>query len=192
MKKIASALLFFAIAMTGYTQSAKTFAPNYGNVAGIKESDLKADLFILARHPTLKKESIIAVLNSDMIGRNHTDSAALMGLAVPHRYSAELVRMAMDANREGPRFKLDTLWDKKEHPEGWYFRSDHLPYARAGIPSLFYTALLHPDYHTPIDEADRIDLKKLAKMTMWMYRTWWKAANSLSRPKADPDFRLER
>lgn len=122
-------------------------------------------------HPTVPKESIVAVLNGDMIGRNNPDSAALLGAQPPHRNSIDLVNMAMAANEEGPRFKLDSLWDKVNHVEGWYFRSDHLPYARAGYPAIFYTTLLHPDYHTPKDEADRIDIKKLTRMTEWMYRT---------------------
>jgi len=145
-----------------------------------------------ALHPTVDKNSIVAVLNGDMIGRNHPDSAALLGSQVPHRNSPELVAMAMQANTEGPRFKLDTLWDKPTHVEGWYFRSDHLPYARAGYPAIFYTTLLHSDYHTPMDEAKTIDLKKLKKMTEWMYRTGWKVVSTTKRPALDPAFKLER
>lgn len=100
--------------------------------------------------------------------------------------------MAMEANNEGPKFKLDTLWDKPSHPEGWYFRSDHLSYARVGIPALFYTTLLHPDYHTPLDEADRIDTKKLTRVAEWMYRTGWKVANIDARPRVEVGFKLER
>ena len=143
-------------------------------------------------NPTVKKESIVAVLNGDMIGRNNPDSAALLGVQPPHRNSPELVAMAMAANKEGPAFKLDTLWDKVEHVEGWYFRSDHLPYARAGIPSLFYTTLLHPDYHTPMDEAKSIDVKKLKRVAEWMYLTGWKVANADKRPALEPGFKLER
>lgn len=143
-------------------------------------------------HPTVPLGNIVTVLNGDMIGRNHPDSAAILGVQVPHRNSAELVQMAMDANREGPRFKLDTLWDKPTHPEGWYFRSDHLPYARLGIPSLMYTTLLHPDYHTPMDNAQNIDYAKLKKMAEWMYRTGWKVAMAAKRPATDPGFKLER
>lgn len=143
-------------------------------------------------HPTVPKGSIIAVLNGDMIGRNNPDSAALLGTQPPHRNSSELVQMALDANKEGPGFKLDTLWDKPEHAEGWYFRSDHLPYARLGIPSLMYSTLLHPDYHTPMDNAANIDYAKLKKMAEWMYRTGWKVANASKRPAADKGFTLER
>ncbi len=143
-------------------------------------------------HPTVPINSIIAVLNGDMIGRNNPDSAAILGMQAPHKNSSELVAMALDANNEGPKFKLDTLWDRPTHVEGWYFRSDHLPYARLGIPSLMYTTLLHPDYHTPLDNAQNIDYDKLKKMTDWMYRTGWKVANAAVRPAKDVNFKLER
>ena len=74
----------------------------------------------------------------------------------------------------------------------WYFRSDHLPYARANIPALFFTTLLHEDYHTPFDNPERIDIAKLTRMTRWMYATGWLAGNAATRSKVDPGFRLER
>jgi hypothetical protein len=144
------------------------------------------------RHPTVPRESIVAVLNGDMIGRNHPDSAGLLGSRPPHRSSSDLVGMAERANAEVSRFVIDTSWDDPQHPEGWYFRSDHLPYACANIPSLFFTTLLHPDYHTPEDEADRIDVAKLARATRWMYATGWLAAQADARPRLEPGFRLER
>ena len=143
-------------------------------------------------NPTVPKSSIVAVLNGDMIGMNHPDSAALLGSQLPHKNSGDLVKMAIDANNEGPRFKLDTLWDKTDHVEGFYFRSDHLPYARAGIPSIFYTSVLHSIYHTPMDEASRINYQKLKRMTEWMYRTGWKVAIADKRPALETNFKLER
>ncbi|HEV3327057.1 MAG TPA: M28 family peptidase [Puia sp.] len=145
-----------------------------------------------AAHPTVPHSSIVAVLNGDMIGRNSPDSAALLGVQPPHRNSRDLVSIALAANAEGPRFKLDTLYDKPAQIEGWYFRSDHLPYARAGIPALFFTSLLHPDYHTPKDEPSRVNTEKITRIAQWMYRTGWKLANNSSRPELDPDFKLER
>jgi hypothetical protein len=56
------------------------------------------------------------------------------------------------------------LWDDPNHREGWHYRSDHLP-TRNGVPAIFFSTLLHPDYHTPFDNPDRIDIAKLAKMT---------------------------
>ncbi|MBA3559418.1 MAG: M28 family peptidase [Gemmatimonadaceae bacterium] len=145
-----------------------------------------------AEHPVVPKSSIVAVLNADMIGRNHPDSASLLGSQPPHRNSAELVRMALDANTNVSRFAIDSSWDRPSHPEGWYFRSDHLPYARANIPAVYFTTLLHPDYHTPRDEPGRIDITKLARVTKWMYATGWTAANAEQRPRLDEGFKLER
>lgn len=145
-----------------------------------------------AEHPTVPKESIVAVLNGDMIGRNAPDSAALLGSIPPHRNSTALVDMAMQANQQVTKFIVDTSWDDQQHPEGWYFRSDHLPYARAGIPAIFFTTLLHADYHTPRDEAERIDLEKLTRMTKWMYATGWAVSQTQQRPGIDPGAKLER
>lgn len=145
-----------------------------------------------AAHPTVAKNNIVAVLNADMIGRNNVNQAALLGGDAPHKNSDDLVAAALQANAEGPKFELDKLWDKPEHPEYFYFRSDHLPYARAGIPSVFYTSVLHSEYHTPMDESERIDYIKLRKMTEWMYRTGWIVANKAARPKLVANWSLER
>ncbi len=142
--------------------------------------------------PTVPKSSIVAVLNGDMIGRNATDSAALSGWRPPYRNSKALAKAAMDANTNITKFKLDTLWDLPNHCEGWYFRSDHLSYAEAGIPAIFFSTLLHADYHTVRDEPSRIDIPKLAKMTKWMYATGWTIGTTKERPDVDPGFKEPR
>ena len=143
-------------------------------------------------HPIVPLSQIVAVLNGDMIGRNNPDSAALLGVQPPHRNSNALVEAALRANNEITHFKLDTMWDKASHPEGWYFRSDHLPYARMNVPAVMFSTLLHPDYHTPRDNPDRIDIAKLTRMAQWMYATGWIVANAPQRPDVIPGFKLER
>ena len=158
---------------------------------GAEERGLIGSTYFSA-HPTVPQSSIVAVLNAEMMGRNVADSAALLGSTPPHMNSSDLVKTALAANQAGPKFKLDTEWDKPTHPEGWYFRSDHLPYARLGIPAIMYTSLLHVDYHTPRDEASRIDFAKLTRMTQWMYLTGWAVANRPAPPAREPGFKLER
>ncbi|WP_394992382.1 M28 family peptidase [Emticicia sp.] len=160
-------------------------------IHGAEERGLLGSRYYTA-HPTVPINSIVAVLNGDMIGRNHSDSATVLGAIPPHRNSLDLVNMTMEANKEGPNFKLDSSWDDVKHVEGWYFRSDHLPYARLGIPSIMYTTLLHPDYHTQQDNIENINYPKLKKMADWMYRTGWKVANAKVRPATDKNFKLER
>jgi hypothetical protein len=144
------------------------------------------------KHPTVPLKSIVAVLNGDMMGRNDPTMAALLGAVPPHRNSLELVQMALAANSAVAGFTVDHSWDDPQHREGWYYRSDHLPYARAGVPALFFSTLLHADYHTPFDNPDRIDTAKLTKMTRWMYATGRAVAEADKPPAVDPAFKLER
>jgi hypothetical protein len=156
---------------------------------GAEERGLLGSRYFVA-HPVVPLQAIVAVLNGDMIGRNDPDTAMLLGSQPPHRNSAALVQMALDANRVTSRFVIDSSWDRPTHPEGWYFRSDHVPYAERGVPSLFFTTGLHPDYHTPRDEPQRIDYAKLTRMTRWMFTTGWIAANADHRPATDSGFVL--
>jgi peptidase M28-like protein len=145
-----------------------------------------------AAHPVVPLAQIVAVLNGDMIGRNNPDSAALLGSQPPHRNSSDLVAMALRANELTGKFHLDSIWDRPTHPEGWYFRSDHLPYARLNVPALMYSTNLHDDYHTPRDNPAHIDYPKLTRMAQWIYMTGWLVANAPERPKLDQGFKLER
>ncbi|THU40795.1 M28 family peptidase [Niastella caeni] len=145
-----------------------------------------------AEHPTVPRESLVAVLNGDMIGMNAPDSAALLGIIPPHLNSSDLVNIALLENARGPKFKLDTEWDKATHFESWYFRSDHYPYAKKNIPALFFSTLPHPLYHTPADESTAINIEKLTKMTRWMYATGFAVANAAKRPQLEAGFKLER
>jgi hypothetical protein len=143
-------------------------------------------------HPVVPLDQIIAVINGDMIGRNNPDTASLMGSQPPHRNSTDLVQAALLANDVTGKFVIDTTWDRPTHPEGWYFRSDHEPYARVNVPAVMFSTNLHPDYHTPRDIPQNINYPKLTHMTKWMYMTGWIVANAPKRPGIDPGFKLER
>jgi hypothetical protein len=156
---------------------------------GAEERGLLGSRYYVA-HPVVPLTSVVAVLNGDMIGRNNPDTAALLGSQPPHRNSSELVQMAIDANKLTGKFVIDSSWDRPTHPEGWYFRSDHVPYAERGVPSLFFSTNLHSDYHTPRDEPKNINFPKLTRMTQWMYMTGWIAGNAANRPAVDAGFVL--
>ena len=156
---------------------------------GAEERGLLGSRYYVA-NPIVPLTQIAAVLNGDMIGRNNPDTAALLGSQPPHRNSLELVQMAIDANKVTGKFVIDSSWDRPNHPEGWYFRSDHVPYAERSVPSLFFSTNLHSDYHTPRDEPKNIDFPKLTRMTQWMYMTGWIAGNSAKRPAIDQGFVL--
>ena len=158
---------------------------------GAEERGLMGSRWYVKR-PTVPLKTIVACLNGDMMGRNDPKTAALLGALPPHRNSPELVEMALAANKAVSGFEVDHSWDDPEHREGWYYRSDHLPYARNGVPALFFSTLLHSDYHTPFDNPDRIDVTKLTKMTRWMYATGRTVSEADKAPAVDPAFKLER
>ncbi len=145
-----------------------------------------------AEYPTVPFNSIVGVLNGDLIAGNDINTAALLGAYGEHKTSDSMVKAALDANREGPNFKIDESWDSVSHPEYFFYRSDHAPYARKGIPVIFYTSMLTNFYHTPIDDVDHINYEKLYKMTEWIYRTGWKIANMPTRPTYDKKTPFER
>ncbi|MDB4917143.1 MAG: family peptidase, partial [Gemmatimonadetes bacterium] len=138
-----------------------------------------------ALHPTVSASSIAAVINGDMIGRGPADTASLMGVVTPNRNSRVLANMALAANARVSRFVVDTSLDAPTHPEGLFQRSDHWPYVQQRIPVIYFSTGLAPDYHTPRDAAERVDIVKLARMTRWMYATGWAAANADDRPRLD-------
>jgi Zn-dependent M28 family amino/carboxypeptidase len=121
------------------------------------------------KHPIVPLKQIVACLNGDMMGRNDPKVAALLGALPPHRNSPELVEMAQAANKAVSEFEIDSSWDDPNHREGWYYRSDHLSYARAGIPALFFTTLLHrittrrstirSHRHRETDAHDQVDVR---------------------------------
>jgi hypothetical protein len=61
---------------------------------------------------------------------------------------AELHNITVDTNGTMPQaLRLDFELNDPADPEQFYFRSDHYSYAAKGIPILFLTTGLHPDYH---------------------------------------------
>jgi hypothetical protein len=145
-----------------------------------------------AWRPTVPRDRIVAVLNADMIGGNHPDTAGLLGVQPPHLNSRDLARMALEANARVSRFVIDSTWDRPTHPEFWYFRSDHLPYARQGIPSVYFSTLPHRLYHTPADDPGSINVDKVTRVARWMYATGWAVAMSERRPDRIEAAKLER
>jgi Zn-dependent M28 family amino/carboxypeptidase len=61
--------------------------------------------------------------------------------------------------------------------EQLYYRSDHYSYAAKGVPIIFFTTGLHPDYHANTDEVSRIEFGKMTRITQLIYATGWRLAD---------------
>jgi hypothetical protein len=134
-------------------------------------------------HPTVERASIVAHVNMDMVGRNHPDSIFVVG---SRRLSTEYGDTVEAVNRRMPRpFALDYSYDAPGHPEMIYCRSDHWNFARYGIPILFLTTGLHPDYHQPSDIPERIDFEKVARVATLTRNLVYAVGNMPAPPRVD-------
>ncbi|MEP7383712.1 MAG: M28 family peptidase [Gemmatimonadota bacterium] len=136
-------------------------------------------------HPTVPLDSIVAQLNADMIGRNGNDSLYIVGPgAAPNGQSAVLGSVVDSVNAaETKPFVFDREWDTTTHPERIYYRSDHFNYAKKGIPIVFFTTGLHPQYHQVSDDPSLINYEKMARVGRLMYDTGVALGNRATRPK---------
>ncbi len=147
---------------------------------GGEEEGLLGSFYFTLR-PTVPRDSIVAQLNVDMVGRNAPDSLAVIGAGRISSALDSIVRR--QAGDEG--LGLDWSYDAPDHPERLYYRSDHYNYAQYGIPVAFFFAGLHPDYHMPSDEIDKIEFGKVERAARLLYRVAWEVANRPERPARD-------
>jgi len=130
-------------------------------------------------HPTVPRDSIVAQLNIDMIGRGDSadetgltkDGAPIHGnpnylqLVGSRRLSTELGDLVERVNTEDHHgLVFDYSLDANGHPQNIYCRSDHANYARYGIPVVFFTTGGHSDYHQVTDEPEYIDYDHMARV----------------------------
>jgi Zn-dependent M28 family amino/carboxypeptidase len=128
-------------------------------------------------------EKITTCLNMDMLGRNHTDSLFLVGSDL---LSSELDASIRKMNRKsGINFGFDYSYSNLTHPQRVYFRSDHYPFIRFGIPSVWFFCGFTPDYHTYRDITERIDYGKFLKATKLVYATAMDIGNMKNMLKLD-------
>ncbi len=145
-------------------------------------------------HPTVPRDSIVAQVNIDMIGRGRKDDLPGGGddyLAVvgSNRLSSELGREVVAVNLRQPApFRLDYRFDTTTAWPGYnniYGRSDHANYARFGIPIVFFFTGLHGDYHQLTDEPQYIDYPHYARITQYIADLVVDLANREKRPALD-------
>jgi hypothetical protein len=159
-------------------------------------------------HPTVPRDSIIADLNLDMVGRGaatdvtgkNKDGQELFGaenylqLVGSRRLSTELGDVVEQVNTtEKMPFKFDYSMDANGHPQNIYCRSDHANYARYGIPVVFFTTGGHADYHQVTDEPQYIQYGHMARVDQLVHDIALKVGNldhrvMVDKPKPDSPF----
>jgi hypothetical protein len=154
---------------------------------GEEKGSLGAEYYVDHRVPS---QRIVANINLDMIGRDEDipdpDDPRFRGFArsyasqntnvvhlLGYSYSPDLARMAGAANDQ---LRLTIKQDYDRESQNLVRRSDNWPFLQRGIPAVFMTTGLHPDYHTPDDDTVRLDFPKLERITELAARLAWLAA----------------
>jgi Zn-dependent M28 family amino/carboxypeptidase len=133
-----------------------------------------------AAHPPVPLAQVVADLNMDMIGRNWTDTIAVIGREYsslgPTFDSVAAAHPALDMTPIGDPWPEERI----------FFRSDHYNFARAGVPILFFTSGLHPDYHEPSDTPDKIGFEKESRLLQLIFWLGQDVGNSPGKPTWNP------
>ncbi|HLL90144.1 MAG TPA: M20/M25/M40 family metallo-hydrolase, partial [Tepidisphaeraceae bacterium] len=97
-------------------------------------------------HPPVPLDKVVAMLNLDMVGRVKDDTLFVGGTGTAPSFDA-LVRRADERSPLQVKF----------FGKGGLGPSDHMSFALKKVPVLFLFSGLHPDYHRPTDDADKIN-----------------------------------
>jgi hypothetical protein len=147
--------------------------------------------------PTVPRDSIVAQLNMDMVGRGKPTDAMGRGpnniqLIGVRRLSTQLGDLIESVNTgRTPRMEVDSTFDANGHPLNRYCRSDHYMYARYGIPIAYFSLGYHTDYHQITDEPQYIDYEHMARVAQFVHDVAAGIAERRDRlvvdkPKPDP------
>ncbi|HXD31182.1 MAG TPA: M28 family peptidase [Pyrinomonadaceae bacterium] len=147
-------------------------------------------------YPTIPLDHVVAQLNIDMIGRSKKEgdtSPRNRRLTGPNdiyvigstMMSTELGEISQSVNKSYLNLTFDLRYDDPADTERLFYRSDHVNYARKGIPIIFFFDGVHEDYHQLGDTSDKIDYEKMVKITRTIYMMLWEISNRPARIKVD-------
>lgn len=157
-------------------------------------------------YPPVDIAKVVADLNIDMIGRTKgpdfkdpdathvlTNPGEVMVVG-PNISSDDMEKTLEAVNDNYQKLVLNHFYDAtapdKTHdnlgpqPRGQriFYRSDHYNFAKMGIPIIFFTTGLHPDYHRPTDTPEKIDFKEILTVSKTVSAVGWVLANQPGRP----------
>jgi len=139
-------------------------------------------------NPLFPLANTVCDLNIDMIGRlddAHKSNPNYVYLIGSDKLSSELHNISEEANKKFSNLSLDYKYNDENDPNRFYYRSDHYNFAKNGIPVIFYFNGVHEDYHKPTDDVEKINFKKMEKITRLVFYTAWEIANREERIKVD-------
>jgi hypothetical protein len=152
-------------------------------------------------HPTVPLNQVSAQLNIDMIGRSKLPDdqkpadATLSGpreiyMIGSQMMSTQLGNIATQINKSYLNLNLNYTYDDPNDPNRFFYRSDHINYAKKGVPIIFWFDGVHEDYHRRSDEVSKIDFNKMALVTRTVFVTATEIANLSTKLVVDKKLSL--
>ncbi len=141
---------------------------------GGEELNLLGSRFLAANSP-VPPENIVACLNLDMIGRGEPNDLSIIGI----QYSTDLKELNEECNRE-------IGFNLKYAGQMFVSKSDQWAFVKRHVPSIFYFAGMHEDYHAPGDDYDKINYRKLVNISRLTAIVSYHLSQSLNRPQWHP------
>lgn len=126
-----------------------------------------------SQNPVLPLNHIMCDINIDMVGRAdsaHMADSNYVYVIGSNRISHTLDSILIASNNQDHPLQLDYTYNDPDDPQRLYERSDHYNFAKHGIPVVFFFSGLHPDYHKPTDDIEKINLNVLYWRMMLAYR----------------------
>jgi hypothetical protein len=132
-----------------------------------------------AEKPPVPQESLVAMLNMDMLGRGATNEVVVGGT----KQNPDLEKKLKEAKKLSPTKVKKVITGKAQH---LWERSDQFSFHEVGIPSLFFFEAVseteNEDYHTYRDTIESVDMEKITRSTRFIFNTAWLIANDDERP----------
>ena len=145
--------------------------------AGEENGLLGSNYFV--NHPTVPLNSIVGMINMDMIGRVNNNHLNVLGVGT----SPEFKSWIEEFNK--------TVGFQINFSASGHEGSDHISFDGKHIPILFFFSGLHSDYHRPSDTADKINSEGAVSVLALVAMSAERLANTATRPQytAVPDER---
>jgi aminopeptidase YwaD len=122
----------------------------FANFSGEELGLLGSQYFV--EHSPVPIDSVVAMLNFDMVGRLRGDSLIVYGVATARELPALL-----DSASTGLGLRVHAIGDG-------FGSSDHSSFFARGLPVLHFFTNIHDDYHRATDDAEKINAAGAAKV----------------------------
>ncbi|MDR0745632.1 MAG: M20/M25/M40 family metallo-hydrolase [Mediterranea sp.] len=143
------------------------FVENFGNTATIK-AYINLDM--------ISRDGLMPILYPEFIIPEATAENTATGNQFHLLYTEPLTKAGERVQQDIRNYQLN-IEPKPAVIASQSRGSDYLAFSLRGIPILWFFTGLHPDYHTPGDETDRIDWDKLIHITKATYLSLKQLAN---------------